>query len=100
MAERKRRLTINRKAIAALLTSPEAHDFALDAATRVCARCNAWADAKPRSGDHPDDGPHFEVVTQPSKNRARYVIAPRSGFGYWLTNQFPAEFMACLEGGR
>lgn len=91
------RLRINRKALRAILTSREAHAWALREATRVCDQANEWADSIPRSGAHAGDtGPHFEVVAEESKNRARYTVRPCTGFGTWLAMTHPADLMACL----
>ena len=90
-------LKLNRSALRQILTSPQAHNAVLKQATQACARANAWADSKPRSGKHGNDpGPHFEVVAEESKNRARYTVRPCTGFGTWLAMTEPAGLMACL----
>lgn len=93
-------LKVNSAAIRHLLKSPEVDRQVLALATKACDRANAWADQQPRSGRHADvPGPHFEVVSEPSKNRVRYTVRPRTGFGTWLVMDRPAEFMACVGRG-
>lgn len=81
-------------------TSPRVDDFVLEMATRVCAAANEWAESQPRSGKHEIERPHFEVVAEESKRRARYTVRPASAYATWLVQQKPAEFMACLDAGR
>ena len=95
MAEQK--LKLNRKALEQILTSPQAHAAVLREAEKVCKRANGWADAYPRSGRHPEgDGPHFEVVSEPSAHRARYTIRPCTIFGTWLVLHDPSGLIACM----
>lgn len=89
---------LNHAALKRILTSPQAHDLVLKQATEACQRANDWANSVPRSGAHRGDvGPHFEVVAEESKNRARYTVRPRTGFGTWLAMTEPAGLMACLD---
>lgn len=88
---------INQEALRQILTSPQAHAAVLEEAVAACERANTWALAYPRSGAHKDAaGPHFEVVTEKSENRARYTVRPCTGFGTWLAMEQPAGLMACL----
>lgn len=94
-------LKINSAALRSILKSQEADAAVLRMASEACRQANDWAARYPRSGRHKDTaGPHFEVVEEPGRNRARYTIRPCTGFGTWLAQTYPAQFMACLNAAR
>lgn len=95
------RLRFNNDAWRQIRTSQAVDAAVLDMAVAARDAANRWAAAHPRSGKHPGDvGPHFTVVEEPGRNRARYTVRPATAFGTWLVQHDPAGFMACLEAAR
>lgn len=98
MAEMK--LKLHHEAIRQTLKTDPVRSEVYGMAESACDAANRWAQAYQAGHRSGQPGPHFKVVTEPGRNRARYTVRPATGFGVWLVSHDPAGFMACLDKAR
>ena len=94
------RLKLHHEAIRQTLKSDQVSAEVHGLAEPACEAANRWARAYQAGHRSGQPGPHFKVVTELGRNRARYTVRPATGFGVWLVSHDPAGFMACLDKAR